>query len=197
MCRPPDSYTCFFFFPFVLFGDVAFSEFCTVAVFSLYREYVVRFPLPGGVFLPCDHWLDFLHQLMRESTNQDNISTNQDKTVIDPQNVWRGKLYHTVDPRSKYVHGKLVLNVLEPTAGTCNIGFVQHLMGEEQSILTCATGSGGRSARSTTVYTIHLTWYLSLLAQRTAVASRVDAARMTRISSQLVAKLVARSRTPF
>ena len=24
--------------------------FCTIAVFSLYGEYVVRFPLPGGVF---------------------------------------------------------------------------------------------------------------------------------------------------
>ena len=31
-----------------------------VAVFSLYGEYVVRFSLPDGVFLPCcDHGLDF------------------------------------------------------------------------------------------------------------------------------------------
>ena len=28
------------------------------------REYVVRFFCPGGVFLPCDHRLDFLHQLI-------------------------------------------------------------------------------------------------------------------------------------
>ena len=50
-------------FPF--FGDVAFSEyFCTITVLCLYGEYVVRFFLPGGVFLPCDHGLDFLHQLM-------------------------------------------------------------------------------------------------------------------------------------
>ena len=52
----------FFFF----FGDVAFSEyFCTFTVFSLYGEYGVLyvFSLPGGVFLPCDHGLDLLHQL--------------------------------------------------------------------------------------------------------------------------------------
>ena len=35
------------------------SIFCTIAVFSLYGEYVVRSSLPGGVFLPCDHGLDF------------------------------------------------------------------------------------------------------------------------------------------
>ena len=57
-----------FFFSFCLFGDVAFSEFififCTIAAFSLYGEYVVRSFLPNGVSLPCDHGLDFLHQLM-------------------------------------------------------------------------------------------------------------------------------------
>ena len=35
------------------------DTFCTIAVFSLYGEYVVRFFLPNGVFLPCDHGLDF------------------------------------------------------------------------------------------------------------------------------------------
>ena len=41
------------------------SIFCTIiAVFSLYGEYVVRSFLSNGVFLPCDHGLDFLHQLM-------------------------------------------------------------------------------------------------------------------------------------
>ena len=52
-----------FLFPFFcFFGDVAFfSEyFCTSAVFSLYGEYVVRFPLPDGVFLPRDDRLDFV-----------------------------------------------------------------------------------------------------------------------------------------
>ena len=40
--------------------DVVFSEyFCTITVFSLYGEYVVRFPLPDGVFIHCDHGLDF------------------------------------------------------------------------------------------------------------------------------------------
>ena len=47
-----------FLFPFE--GEVAFSEyFCTIAVFSLYGENVVRSFLPDGVFLPCDHGLGF------------------------------------------------------------------------------------------------------------------------------------------
>ena len=54
-----------FFFPLVYLDMSLFpSIFCTIAVFSLYGEYVVRFSLPNGVFLPCDHGLDFLHQLM-------------------------------------------------------------------------------------------------------------------------------------
>ena len=42
-------------------GDVAFfpEYFCTIAVFSLYGEYVVRFFFPDGVFLSCGHGLDF------------------------------------------------------------------------------------------------------------------------------------------
>ena len=35
------------------------SIFCTFVVFSLYGEYVVHSFLPGVVFLPCDHGLDF------------------------------------------------------------------------------------------------------------------------------------------
>ena len=35
------------------------SIFCNIAVFSLYGEYVVRSVLPDGVFLYCDHGLDF------------------------------------------------------------------------------------------------------------------------------------------
>ena len=35
------------------------SIFCTISVFSLYGEYVVRSFLPNGVFLPCGHGLDF------------------------------------------------------------------------------------------------------------------------------------------
>ena len=31
--------------------------FCTIAVFSLNGEYVVRSFLPNGVFLPCEHGL--------------------------------------------------------------------------------------------------------------------------------------------
>ena len=49
------------FFVFVsFFWRCCFSEyFCIIAVFSLYGEYVVRSFLPNGVFLPCDHGLDF------------------------------------------------------------------------------------------------------------------------------------------
>ena len=48
------------FFPFCLFGGVAFSEyfFCIISAF-LYGEYVVRSFFPNGVFLPCDHGMDF------------------------------------------------------------------------------------------------------------------------------------------
>ena len=53
-----------FFSPFVLLEMAFFpSIFCTIAVFSLYGEYVepVRFSLPDGVFPPCDHGLDFFY----------------------------------------------------------------------------------------------------------------------------------------
>ena len=39
------------------FFRVFFVQF--IAVSSLYGEYVVRSFLPGGIFLPCDHGLDF------------------------------------------------------------------------------------------------------------------------------------------
>ena len=40
-------------------GDAAFPRvFCTIAVSSLYGEYVVRFS-SGRFFRPCDHGLDF------------------------------------------------------------------------------------------------------------------------------------------
>ena len=46
-CLRPFSFWLFFCF----FGDVAFSEYlCTIAVLSLFGEYVVRFILPDGVF---------------------------------------------------------------------------------------------------------------------------------------------------
>ena len=59
----------FFIFRFILFlcslGDVAFSEFFVPLPFSLcIGEYIVRFFLPDGVFLPCNYGLDFLRQFM-------------------------------------------------------------------------------------------------------------------------------------
>ena len=59
-CLRPFLYLFLPFFCF-LFGDVAFSEyFCTIAVVSLYGEYVIPVRLfpSDGVFLPCDHGLD-------------------------------------------------------------------------------------------------------------------------------------------
>ena len=50
------------------FENVSFSEcFCTNYRFLLFGEYVVGFALPGGVFLPCDHRLEFLHQFCKNS----------------------------------------------------------------------------------------------------------------------------------
>ena len=53
------------FFSFVSLEMSFFSSIsCTIAVFSLYGEYAVRSFLPNGVFLSCDHGLDFSYQLM-------------------------------------------------------------------------------------------------------------------------------------
>ena len=56
------------FFSFCLFGDVAFFRvFFVQFPLSLRMENtitVVRSFLPVGIFLPCDHGLDFRHQLM-------------------------------------------------------------------------------------------------------------------------------------
>ena len=41
-----------------------FLFFLEISTFSWYGEYVVRSFLPNSVFLPYDHVLDFLHQLM-------------------------------------------------------------------------------------------------------------------------------------
>ena len=56
-----------FFLFFVSLEMLLFPEyFCTVDVLSLYGEYyvLVRFFLPDGVSLPCDHGLEFWHQLI-------------------------------------------------------------------------------------------------------------------------------------
>ena len=59
ICRRPGSHT-FVFFPFAYLEMSLFpSIFCTIAVFSLYGEYIVRSFLPDGLFLTCDHGLDF------------------------------------------------------------------------------------------------------------------------------------------
>ena len=59
------SHTCFFVFCFCFLEMPLFPEyFCTICACSLYGEYVVLSFLPSGVFLPCGHRLDFLHQLI-------------------------------------------------------------------------------------------------------------------------------------
>ena len=45
-----------------------FRLFCTMAVLSLLGEYVVFFP--DGVFLPCDHGLDFDMCVRSQSISQ-------------------------------------------------------------------------------------------------------------------------------
>ena len=51
----------FFFLLLFIWRCRFFREFfCTISAFTLYGEYVVRFFLPDGVFLSCDHELDFL-----------------------------------------------------------------------------------------------------------------------------------------
>ena len=54
------------FRPFFVSLEVSLfiSIFRTIAFFSLDGKYVVRFLLPDGVFLPCDHRLGFLNQVM-------------------------------------------------------------------------------------------------------------------------------------
>ena len=53
--------------------------------FSLYYgEYVVRFPLPDGGFLPCDHGLDFLHRLLCDNLVNQLI-------IMWPENKQRGR----------------------------------------------------------------------------------------------------------
>ena len=71
MCRRPDSHT-FFCFCFIC---RFFRVFCTVSAFSLHGEYVVRSFLPNGVFLPCDHELDFFIFYISLCDNSINQST--------------------------------------------------------------------------------------------------------------------------
>ena len=64
--QAPRSRTCFYIIIIVVIWRCRFFRvfFCTISASSLYEEYVVRSFLPNGVFLPSDHGLDFLHQLI-------------------------------------------------------------------------------------------------------------------------------------
>ena len=74
-CMESTSYLVRFFSGF--FGVVVFFRVCLVSLpFSfLYGEYVVRCFLAVGVFLHCDHGLEFRNQLMFGFNQLDNQST--------------------------------------------------------------------------------------------------------------------------
>ena len=78
---------CAFFF---FFGEIAFSQyfFCIISAFYLYGEYVARSFLPSGVFLLCDHGLDFDISLCENSINQSIIIRVHITTV----KVWANDL---------------------------------------------------------------------------------------------------------
>ena len=54
-----------FFWEMSLFPIFFFNHFRFLFVWTI--EYFVRSFLPNGVFLPCDHGLDFLHRLCENS----------------------------------------------------------------------------------------------------------------------------------
>ena len=61
--RYPHVFLSFFLFPFFcLFGDIAFSEYFSHVLRSESTSYVLSFRML--FFVPCDHGLDFLHQLI-------------------------------------------------------------------------------------------------------------------------------------
>ena len=96
-------------------GIVAFSVcFCTITVFSLYEEYVVRFFLPDGVFLSHDNGLDFLDQLMWEFNQSKSTGavmvfkiTNSNKSGA----AHRDELFgYTAYTEQRENHGTMILH---------------------------------------------------------------------------------------
>ena len=68
ICRRPDNHTCFLLFISFVYLEMPLLRVffvSMIAALSLYEEYVVSSFLPNnGVFLLCDHGLDFRHQLI-------------------------------------------------------------------------------------------------------------------------------------
>ena len=104
ICMRPGSHTqlpnntvcvlLFVWFCLILFffRDVAFSSILVPLTYiSLYGEYVVCFSLPGGVFLPCDHGLDFL----KSAFLCDRVQLKKIKVVF-----WVGNQYRTLNLRN-------------------------------------------------------------------------------------------------
>ena len=74
ICRRPDSHTSFFFFPFASLKMSLFPSICVSLLFIFVWRVRRTFFLPNGVFLPCDHGLDFLHRLTSEFNGKKNQS---------------------------------------------------------------------------------------------------------------------------
>ena len=78
------------------------SEGYSIAVFSLYGEYVVRFFLPGGVFQPCDHGLDFFtsaYYMRIQAIDQGSSPVLSTCPLHTPSGcVWRREAHIKVDP---------------------------------------------------------------------------------------------------
>ena len=67
----------------------------SIIVLSLCGEYVVRSFLPDGVFLPCDHELDFLHKLIYMRIQSINQSTGGSYLFLLPPKTSL-MAYHTI-----------------------------------------------------------------------------------------------------
>ena len=88
----------FFFFDVLLFPSI----FCTISAFSSYvGEYVVRSFLPNGVFLPCDHGLDFLFSTSAYARIQSTKS-------IKVQYSFFGLATNTLDVRNNVLYCILI-----------------------------------------------------------------------------------------
>ena len=80
------------------------SILCTISVFSLYGEYVVRSFLPNGVFLPCDHGLEFksVYYVRIQSINQsiNRLFEKVQKILKDAQDLTpNAPLWSIIAPR--------------------------------------------------------------------------------------------------
>ena len=78
------SFFVYYVFCFFVLRITYFPEyFCTISVLFLNGEYDVRFLLPGGAFLPCDHGLDFFFYGRIQSINQSKVMRHLPRIQYD------------------------------------------------------------------------------------------------------------------